>query len=801
MSEAENNPVSMHRLTSLSFLENTDVYAVSTGLGQKDPMKGWNPAAASKERSDEILATLRNSDTNVAGHFHTKIVDVDIDSDDPTFNHALDVLLPPSSHVWGHGSRPRSHRAYELKEDTFDRALYPFLRKMQRIPECAIEIRGGPVSSGEYTLLPGSQHPDGDFYEWADLGSARSGLSIVNAGVLVGAIRIAGAVALIAPYWTEGVRNDLCMALSGFLYKAAQAEEDIGAEGEPFMTRENAERLLRVMLSVTEDDSSDKTAREKTFARTWSKAARGAKVTGATTLAKLCGDPDIVRKLYLLLTDSEDAHIIEAFCERFVIWEGQGLVIDTHAAAQGRSAAIMKKHQFQDSFGNQFFYANGKRVALVQIFFTMRGVDRVQGLTFEPGQPVLVEKGEHSYINQWSGFEIDPHPDPVTDEQVAPFLSYVREVVASNDEVTYRWVIHWIADMFQNPAEKPRTAMLLVGRPGTGKSFLGSQIIRPLIGGTHAGATIAVETLTSNFNVDMTLKIFMQCDEATNVKQKAAAAKLRGLITEDTMRVEPKGVNAYSLPNHMRFLFTSEEADRAIDLSGGEDERRYTVIAVNESMKGRLTDYWRPLVEWLHADGNYSRIRRWLDDVDLDKKMIEKPLASESKRHLQMLGMREFDAWLKAMVDRGHPLSDAAHSEWFHAPVKVDQNNPVSPYNKNIVRGEWPSHVNRTAMVEDFKRFCRENRIPNVMMSESIIGTNLSSRGLQDHKVKAKKVQVSYEDPRTNRMIQDKIRLYPMPSREDVVKYLLDKFGYDPNDPEIEEERDESAMANRGDKF
>ncbi|HSW70607.1 MAG TPA: hypothetical protein VLH77_01350, partial [Gammaproteobacteria bacterium] len=86
--------------------------------------------------------------------------------------------------------------------------------------------------------------------------SARMSVAVTEIDILLRSIRLAGAITLLAPYWIEGSRNELCMALSGFLYRTAKISEaiadpsDIGFQ----MTEQLAESFLDTLIEVCNDD-------------------------------------------------------------------------------------------------------------------------------------------------------------------------------------------------------------------------------------------------------------------------------------------------------------------------------------------------------------------------------------------------------------------------------------------------------------------------------------------------------------------------------------------------------------------
>ena len=423
-------PISAHRVVSLDFIAASGGFAVRVVRGQKGPHRGWNPRTNDIKKTELLLRELRVDQTDNFGiHLHDLLVDVDIDSDSPALLLALDQLLPPCNHVWGHASRPRTHRVYQTRL-AFDPGDHKILDQLQRWDETKVEFRGGPPERGKYSILPGSIHPSNEEYLWSDLKKARSTPTVATIVVLIRAVRLAGAIAVLAPYWTEGLRNDLVMALSGFLHRTSKIAEQLGNDEDVFrVDKVLAERFLKVLFSVTGDDKADLGSRMKTFEATWKKADQDVAVTGATRIAELTGDQLLIRKLYTLLTDSAEIAAIDEFTDRFAIWSGPGVIIDMDTSGDKRP--FMTRTQFKDSFGHQFVNTGEKRQLIADLIYRLPTTLRLAGPTFEPGAPKLVDTEAGRKVNRWRGFVVEPHTEPVEAPEIDPFLNYLHDIALS----------------------------------------------------------------------------------------------------------------------------------------------------------------------------------------------------------------------------------------------------------------------------------------------------------------------------------------------------------------------------------
>ena len=761
--------------TSIDFIRQSGGFAVDVLKGQKAPSKGWEPRTNNAATTVQLLAKIAKSGNNLGIHLHSNLVDVDVDSDAVALMEALNILLPPCPHTWGRGERRQTHRVYQLKDGgIFDPSQHLILQRLKTIPEAQVEIRGGPQSRGEYSLLPPSVHPSGDLYAWESPAQARSSPATVEIGHLIRRIRMAGAIAVLAPHWQEGVRQELTLAMAGFLHRAMAITQAID-ENAFCMEYDEALYFMTVLWDVAGDDSDDLAVRKRAFMATWKKADDGASVTGATRISEIINDPSVVGKLYSLLTENKGIEAIENFTAKFIIWQGPALVVDLELARLGHPKPLMSKRNFVDSYEHEFVMYNNKRVSLARILWTLESTTRVKGLTLAPGKGLIVTEKDGDKLNQWTGYAIPPFEEPVEDSEVARFTDYVFEAVCDGMQDRYNWVMGWVADIFQRPAEKPGTCLVLVGKPGAGKSILGQEVIGRIIGSVHYGTTNSVENVIRNFNILFANKLLVQCDEAMNSRQRMVAARLKAFITDPYQVVEPKGVDPYHLPSFARLLMTSNEMDDALHIGDGSHDRRYTVLEASPDKCGKLREYWHPFVAWLREPDTLPKIHRWLLDYEYDTYFIRAPLVTAAKHRIQQASWNIFDAWLAAMASRNHPLSDQSHSQWFYA---LDTANLKPGGEGTTVRHEWPEYISMAALAEDYNAFKRK-MAPGAgqAMNEVQLGMLLNRHNLRINAV-AKRLTIRYFDGRTSQSIEKRLRMYPPPDLGRIKLYLENKHGF-----------------------
>lgn len=776
-----------HRATSIAFLRSTGLIPVKIPAGEKAAFKEWDPRKATQEDHSYTLVRLEQDDSNLnmAALFHGKFADVDVDSTDPIIGPALDYFLPATPYTWGRASKPRSHRAYALLED-FDRPI--FARSLKLCKELrfddqplSVEIRGGKPENGLYSVLPGSIHPSGERYEWStDLDASVSG-SYVSLRTVVDGVRLAQAMAIIVPCFTEGLRNDLSLALAGLLWRiratslaAYQLDGEDDHDGSSFLlTADLARRAFEAVLTLAGDDPQDRHSRLLNFKNTWTKLDRDptAKITGGKILAEALGDQGTlkVRTIYRLLSDSDDLEAINQLAEQFVIWYGQGVCVDMDLVEKGFAQPWMSKEQTINSLGGRKILIGDKKIPLHAIIFQSTIIRRIAGLTFDPSSSdLMVDTYQGTMINQWRGFGTEPCPQMILDEEVTPFCEYITDIIAAGDEARAEWVYSWLADMLQRPAEKPGTALVLTGVQGAGKTYLGEGIIGPIIGEGHYVQVNTIDSLVSKFNAIADNKIFVQCDEATHSYQKEVAARLKSIITDKQVTIEPKGINSYKKPNHMHFLFTSNDKQAAVFIDPSPYERRYTVLEVS-AKHANDPMYWNSLRAWMEL--NRGKVLRWLLDYKYDRGLVLRPLMTNAKRDMQRVSVEPEVAWIVTRIKQGFVLDRKNHTTWFQA----FHNEHIEEKEKreNTMRRDfWPNRVTAQAIEEDFRHFVRG--LGRTVWSGNVITSlcrTLPEGALQD----AERVMVRMFTQ--NGQVQERVRLLTFPAPNEIMKHLRAIYG------------------------
>ncbi|WP_051389635.1 bifunctional DNA primase/polymerase [Bradyrhizobium sp. Ec3.3] len=314
-------------------------------------------------------------------------------------------------------------------------------------------------------------------------------------------------------------------------------------------------------------------------------------------------------------------------------------------------------------------------VQLGKAWTEWEGRNTVNGVTFDP------EHEHEGWLNLWTGFATEAS----TKGSWSRLKEMTHECLCNADDAVFNYVMNWMAFLFQHPSQHAEAAVVFKGRKGIGKGTLGNALVKLI--GRHAIAIGSPDLLTGRFNAHLEDCLFLFADEAVRPYDKAAESKIKHIISEPIIQIEPKGFNSHPAKNQIHVMMATNE-DWAI--SASDDERRYVVSEANDKWMGS-TKKWTALHDELR-NGGYGRM---LHDL-LSHKLPEgwhprhvvntAGLAGQKLRNLSAVQTFVFNACYSGIW----PTPVLEEAKWEHAPIRF--------FYEDL----------RTA----FAQFCKESGIP-----------------------------------------------------------------------------------------
>ncbi|SFZ82902.1 Bifunctional DNA primase/polymerase, N-terminal [Devosia enhydra] len=600
------------------------------------------------------------------GPSHGGLIDVDLDTNSAVF--FAEKFFPPTDAVFGRNGKPRSHRLYRVPTDI----VFRHLKALDPIrDETVIELRG----DGHQTVFPGSIHEGtGEVIAWSEGGQPEVAPDQVDR--LVKAFRMTVVAALISEHlWGSGVRNNHLLPLTGLLMHRGWAQEDVEA----------------VIAAVMEREGDSETSRLRTIRLTFARDQKGVATAGAGKLRKLVGNSlvPVVEAIVKWASDNED--FITDYNDRFaaVNMKGSFRIVDLDPPQADAPWSYMTKDAFFDMRATDFYESKdetGKvtRKNKARSWFISPRRREYDALDFVPGGDVP------RVLNMWRGWA----EEPSTAGSCDAWLELLRDVICGGDEEVYRWHLNWFAQMLREPGKKPRTAPVWIGRQGAGKSLAVEYVGRIL--GRHYMEVSDARHVTGHFNAHLADILLLHSAEALWPGDKEHRPVIKRLITDPTHTIEPKGVNAYQVRNHLRLIMTSNYDRAAL---AERDDRRHTTVHLGE--RKASSELIARVVHELE-NGGPARLHQYLaHELEYDATI---PVINLKNKDLLDLKLEELDPvrdwWLETLMG-GQLLPEDLG--WAQSPKLDDEKAGAARF--------WPAAVSTQALLVSLQIALRQRNI------------------------------------------------------------------------------------------
>ncbi len=260
--------------------------------------------------------------------------------------------------------------------------------------------------------------------------------------------------------------------------------------------------------------------------------------------------------------------------------------------------------------------------------------------------------------NLWGGWPTVPKQGSC--ECLLSLLEYLCNEEEDHLAV-FIWVMRWLAYPIQHPGAKMRTALIFHGPQGTGKNLFFEAVMA--IYGEY-GRIIDQSAIEDKFNDWASKKLFMIADEIVARNELFHLKnKLKGLVTGEWIRINPKNVSAHDERNHVNLVFLSNE-DQPLHLD--KDDRRFGVIHTPQKLDA---DFYQQVRDELN-NGGIAALHWHLLNLDLgDFDEHSKPPVTRAKRDLIDISRDSvqmfIDEWVSGRLDL--PVGPAGSAELYEA--------------------------------------------------------------------------------------------------------------------------------------
>lgn len=295
---------------------------------------------------------------------------------------------------------------------------------------------------------------------------------------------------------------------------------------------------------------------------------------------------------------------------------------------------------------------DGRPKNIVNAFLDWDRAPRYADVLFNPARVGHYD----GHYNLWQGFQVEPEAG----DDDALWWDILAAACGYNEDYL-DYVSKWFADIFQNPARKPGTAIGIVGKQGIGKSALVetvgallSNLLDEHADGTITGAygDFTLDELLADFNEHITNKLLIYLDEATWGGSHANAQRMKKVITKTYETINPKFLGRITLPCYRREVFSS---NNDFYYRPDKDDRRLLPLEFDTSQINDMTvDFWREFYDKRSNGKMLANLLFNLQQIDLTgwhPQSALKALTITTGQSMLNNSKEQWEHWLEEVAD------------------------------------------------------------------------------------------------------------------------------------------------------
>jgi hypothetical protein len=271
------------------------------------------------------------------------------------------------------------------------------------------------------------------------------------------------------------------------------------------------------------------------------------------------------------------------------------------------------------------------------------------GIVFDP-----TNKAPPSYFNLWRGFAVTPKAG-----DWSLLREHMRQIVCNGDDANFTYLLDWCARLVQHPELPGEVAVVMRGAKGAGKGILGRWIKNAF--GQHGVQIQQPEHLVGRYNAHLRDCILLFADEAFFAGDRKHEGVLKGLITEPTLMIEAKFVDAVPVLNLIHLIMASND-DWVVPASS--DERRYFVLNTSDAKRGDHAYF--AAIEAQMQNGGLAAMLHELLNRDISNFNVNGVPRTRGLKEQKALSLDSIPRWWLAVLDRGY-LYESRHGAPFLA--------------------------------------------------------------------------------------------------------------------------------------
>lgn len=260
----------------------------------------------------------------------------------------------------------------------------------------------------------------------------------------------------------------------------------------------------------------------------------------------------------------------------------------------------------------------------------------VAKVTYAPGKARITDYNE---LNVWRGWALEPEKGDLA------LWHTLMDFIFRGNKKERAWFEKWLAYPLQKPGTKLYSCCVVHGtEQGTGKSLIGYTL------GSIYGSNFTEvddEDIHATHNEWAENKQFVLGDEITGGDKRAVAERLKRMITRSKIRLNPKYVPSYEVPDCINYYFTSNHPDSFF--LEDKDRRFFIWEVVGMPMS---EDFYIQYDRALKSGDLGRALFHYLLSIDVSDFNPNAPAPmTEAKKEMIDSGRSELNAWVNALKE------------------------------------------------------------------------------------------------------------------------------------------------------
>ena len=246
-------------------------------------------------------------------------------------------------------------------------------------------------------------------------------------------------------------------------------------------------------------------------------------------------------------------------------------------------------------------------------------------------------------FNLWRPFEMEKYITPYNkhEEELTMILKHIM-ILCGNNKIMYKYFISWISKMIQQPEIK-LTCMVFISQQGAGKGTL-LHLFSLMLGKTKVFETTdPARDVWGNFNDLMTDAFLVNINELEYTDAKNGDSKLKALVTDPDITINPKGQKPIRVKSHHHFIITTNK-ENPIPVEKGN--RRFVVVKSSDELC-KNTEYFKTIYTILENNDVVRTVYDYFKNYDISEFIHTEFPVSEYLEDLQELNKSAPELWLK----------------------------------------------------------------------------------------------------------------------------------------------------------